>query len=99
MSDGRVKRELRRGTAWSPGMPCAAPDSGALLLAVLQQVDPTEPLAHGVLTADHTPVHRDSLQSEVETLKRRCPECQGGAPGIRYWKCPDIVDPRGPKAK
>src|SRR5437867_4383444 len=58
MSDGRVKRELRRGTAWSPGMPCAAADSGALLLAVLQQVDPTEPLAHGVLTADHTPVHR-----------------------------------------
>lgn len=26
--------------------------------------------------------------------ERRCPECQGGTPGIRYWK-----DPRVPKGK
>src|SRR5262245_58625580 len=30
---------------------------------------------------------------------RLCPECQGGAPGIPYWKVPDPVDPRGPKGK
>jgi hypothetical protein len=21
--------------------------------------------------------------------ERRCPECQGGAPGIKYWKMPN----------
>ena len=31
--------------------------------------------------------------------ERRCPECQRGAPSIRYWKIPDTVDPRGPKGK
>jgi hypothetical protein len=30
---------------------------------------------------------------------RLCPQCQSGAPGIRYWKVPDTVDPRGPKGK
>ena len=28
---------------------------------------------------------------------RLCPQCQSGAPGIRYWKVPDTVDPRGVK--
>ncbi len=35
----------------------------------------------------------------TDVHERRCPECQRGAPGIRYWKVPDTVDPRGPKGK
>lgn len=30
----------------------------------------------------------------TDVHERRCPECQRGAPGIRYWKVPDTVDPR-----
>jgi hypothetical protein len=60
----------------------------------------------GVLGTDHM-----QLAYKVECTKcgyvygangsdmheRRCPECQGGAPGIRYWKADASGQAGGPK--